>query len=462
MSPRKPPSLRDLQDDVRRLAKELIATHEQTVTTSDGGENTGKVPGLLAQLRKAVGTGGERGRTAGRRGVPAPISPAAHDLMEQIDRDTTELYLQAQKVISTPEERIRALAALAGRWTEPSKVAVLRRYLHQWVTEIQTSLTPTRRLELVDPCPACGAATAVVEKDGEEVVTRALSVDEVDGARCAACGHHWPPSHLRLLAGAIGAPPLACTVERRINMTGWDDLWSEYGQVFARLGMSESRADAVLHEALRFARGVRRLEVDLDQLADALKEFVVLAEVDGELSEAELLARLQGAATRLRGIDDPVEQRAAAVRLFGTSAEGLGADLVIQLAEWTAPRLPDLVLFSHGLCSKWGFSDGEEPEWLWDWCQDHEVDWGAVPWAAVLRQLVREHLVPALAKHHEVEVEDVETNHNPIRATRIDGQEIDDTGDADLHPALTPEWVTVPGDVVVAVVREHMAKEELR
>jgi hypothetical protein len=201
-------SLRELQDDVRRLANELVVTHEQTV-----GENSGRVPSLLAQLREAVGTGSERGRTAGKRGTPSPISPAALDLMEQIDLDSADLYLKASALLSTPEERIRALAAIAGRWTEPSRVAVLRRFLHQWVTEIRTALAPARRLELVEPCPACGERTAVVDKDGEQVVTRALSVDEVDGARCAACGHHWPPSHLRLLAGAIGAPPLDGTIE---------------------------------------------------------------------------------------------------------------------------------------------------------------------------------------------------------------------------------------------------------
>lgn len=196
-------SLRELQDEVRKLANELAVTHQHAV-----GGNAGQVPSLLQQLREAVGTGGERGRAAGRRGAPTPISPAAYDLLAQIELDTTDLYLKASALMSTPEERIRALVALAGRWTEPSKVAVLRRYLHQWVTEIQAALAPTRRLELVEPCPACGERTAVVEKDGEEVVCRALSVDEVDGARCAACGHHWPPSHLRLLAGAIGAPPL--------------------------------------------------------------------------------------------------------------------------------------------------------------------------------------------------------------------------------------------------------------
>lgn len=201
-------TLQQLQADVRQLADELVVTHARTV-----GENAGKVPSLLAQLREAVGTGTEAGRTGGRRGVPTPISPAAYDLMAQIELDTTDLYLKASALMSTPEERIRALVALAGRWTEPSRVAVLRRYLHQWVTEIRAALAPPRRLELVEPCPACEATTAVVEKDGEEVVTRALSVDEVDGARCAACGHHWPPSHLRLLAGAIGAPPLEGLVD---------------------------------------------------------------------------------------------------------------------------------------------------------------------------------------------------------------------------------------------------------
>jgi hypothetical protein len=117
----------------------------------------------------------------------------------------------------------------------------------------------------------------------------------------------------------------------------------------------------------------------------------------------------------------------------------------------------ELTLFSDGLCSKWGFNDGDMPDDVWDWCDEHGIDGGSVDWHAVLRKLVREHLLPALAEHHDVEVYHIETHHNPIRASRIDGQEIDAyKGPA---PDLTPEWVTVPAEVVAAVLRDPAMRE---
>lgn len=113
----------------------------------------------------------------------------------------------------------------------------------------------------------------------------------------------------------------------------------------------------------------------------------------------------------------------------------------------------NLWLDSASLFSKWGFNDGDEPEWLWDYCQEQGLDWGAVDWRAILRQLVRAYLLPALAECHRVEVEDIETHHNPIRASTIDGQKIDENAGQDTAPQLTPDGVSVPTEVVVAEVR---------
>jgi hypothetical protein len=118
---------------------------------------------------------------------------------------------------------------------------------------------------------------------------------------------------------------------------------------------------------------------------------------------------------------------------------------------------PDVHLDSQSLCSKWGFSDGDMPDDLYDWCEDEGIAYVDLDWHTALRRLVREHLLPALAEHHSVEVYDIETNHNPIRASIIDGQEIDDTAGVDEAPELTPDSVTVPGEVVAAVVREVSA-----
>lgn len=102
---------------------------------------------------------------------------------------------------------------------------------------------------------------------------------------------------------------------------------------------------------------------------------------------------------------------------------------------------PSLILRSQGLLSKWGFSDGDTPEDLMDYWDELGVPYP--DWRPALCAIVQRHLLPELAKRHKVEVEEIETIHNPIRATVVDGTEIDDTSGED-EVVLTPEWVTVP------------------
>lgn len=109
---------------------------------------------------------------------------------------------------------------------------------------------------------------------------------------------------------------------------------------------------------------------------------------------------------------------------------------------------PKLPLFSDCLLSKWGFGDGDEPDAFWDWREEHgEPD---VDWHATLRQLVREHLVPKLDQR--VELIDVETTHNPIRANAVDGVEVDWYADSPIK--LTPERVDIPYSEVLRIARE--------
>jgi len=106
---------------------------------------------------------------------------------------------------------------------------------------------------------------------------------------------------------------------------------------------------------------------------------------------------------------------------------------------------PTLTLFAHSLLSKWGFNDGDEPEHLLDYMDEVEINYNALPidWHDALRSLVRKHLLPALAANgHQVEVYDIDTIHNPIRASKVDGVEIDDYARND-GVQLNPDSVTV-------------------
>jgi phage-related minor tail protein len=120
------------------------------------------------------------------------------------------------------------------------------------------------------------------------------------------------------------------------------DTMNEYGVQFQKLGLDGTQAMGLISQGL--AAGAR----DADIVADAVKEFSIRA-VDGSKAAAdaykalgldaqamtaqiarggpEASAGLQTVLDRLRAMKDPVAQSAAAVGLFGTQAEDLGAAL---------------------------------------------------------------------------------------------------------------------------------------
>jgi hypothetical protein len=117
-----------------------------------------------------------------------------------------------------------------------------------------------------------------------------------------------------------------------------------------------------------------------------------------------------------------------------------------------------LRLYSDGLLSKFGFNDGDQPDDVADWLEADGIEYGRAPWHPVLRRLVREHLLPVIDQN--VAVYDIETIHNPIRAETVDGVQVDDyQRDPTAVPTLTPDHVDVPYAVVLAAVREEIARE---
>ncbi|MFI9600322.1 phage tail tape measure protein [Streptomyces sp. NPDC052043] len=121
------------------------------------------------------------------------------------------------------------------------------------------------------------------------------------------------------------------------------DTVNEYGTQWRKAGLSGATAIGLINQGLK--AGAR----DGDVVADAIKEFSIRA-VDGSKSTADGFKALglnadnmaakfaKGGSTangvlqltldKLRGIKDPVEQSQAAVNLFGTQAEDLGASLL--------------------------------------------------------------------------------------------------------------------------------------
>ncbi len=118
-----------------------------------------------------------------------------------------------------------------------------------------------------------------------------------------------------------------------------------------------------------------------------------------------------------------------------------------------------LYLVPQSLLSKWGFWDGDMPEQVWDRIDAEELGYENVDWHTVLRSLVRRYLLPELARHHQVEVYDIETNHNPIRASIVDGTLVNDfEGTPDV--AWCVPGVAVPMDEVMREIRTAIKRNE--
>lgn len=132
-------------------------------------------------------------------------------------------------------------------------------------------------------------------------------------------------------------------VQNGVNKSGdLFDTFNEYGTQFRKLGLDGADAMGLMQQAIK--GGAR----DADTAADALKEFSIRA-IDGSTAAADgykalgldaekmtaqiakggdgAKAGLDTVLDRLRAMKDPVKQNAAAVGLFGTKAEDLGAAL---------------------------------------------------------------------------------------------------------------------------------------
>lgn len=136
---------------------------------------------------------------------------------------------------------------------------------------------------------------------------------------------------------------MAAGAQKGLNANGdLFDTLNEYGVQFQAIGLDGQTALGLISQGMK--AGAR----DTDYISDALKEFAIRAK-DGTESTAEgfkalgldaekmggMIARggtegneaLTQTLARLREMKDPVAQSAAAVALFGTKAEDLGASL---------------------------------------------------------------------------------------------------------------------------------------
>jgi phage-related protein len=174
-----------------------------------------------------------------------------------------------------------------------------------------------------------------------KVMALATTFDQDLGGTTAAVGQ-------MMKTGLAANADQALDILTRGFQTGADkagdllDTMNEYGTQFRKFGMNGQEATGLLTQGLK--AGAR----DADLVADSIKEFSIRA-IDGSKTTAQGfqaiglnagdMAKKIGAGgasandaldetlTHLRAIHDPVKREAAAVNLFGTQAEDLGAAL---------------------------------------------------------------------------------------------------------------------------------------
>lgn len=134
---------------------------------------------------------------------------------------------------------------------------------------------------------------------------------------------------------------------------------------------------------------------------------------------------------------------------------------------------PKLMFFTRGLLSKWGFDDGDPFDDVEEWwhnqhgtgpmrhCDCGFFDLG-VDARELLCVLVRRLVLPVLDQR--VQVVEIETSHNPIRAEVVDGVPLPEDAWYRVHgpevPKLTPDCVEIPYSVIVEVAAELRAGSE--
>lgn len=188
---------------------ELTNTHLQTAETAysiDGQaiieNNSGMVPGLIAQLRQSS-QGGIGGGGSSPQNTRSPIAVGIWNLLHEIGSTTSDNYqrITRQRAQKSTEHNLQAWANAAQQW--PHEVEKLLKVTDKWINQIDELLNPPRRWELAHPCPNCGERWVIRESEDGPAKSAALIVSKKQ-AECRACEATWMPTEFHQLAEAMG------------------------------------------------------------------------------------------------------------------------------------------------------------------------------------------------------------------------------------------------------------------
>lgn len=102
-------------------------------------------------------------------------------------------------------------------------------------------------------------------------------------------------------------------------------------------------------------------------------------------------------------------------------------------------------LYTQGLLSKWGFDDGD--------CLYDIEGMPDVNCRHLLADVVRAHVLPKMKQR--IEVVQIETCHNPMRAKTVDGVNVEDKWyDANFEMPLEPDFVDVDDVLILTMAKQ--------
>lgn len=216
---------------------ELLTTEHRTVAHTIDGPEFHIRPALLTQLREAI-FGGMEATGGSSMKSKLPISDAALDLYQLIDRQIAEAWAQAHDVppsTDRPDALVAQWSALVGeediitvthpeqheRWDDdkgrnvPFVVHARQEYkaaaiAERWVQQIEEFFDPPRPAEIPAPCVICGERYVERRKDGETIRSSAMvfirdrATGETRRAECQACGRAWSPDMFDWLGQSLG------------------------------------------------------------------------------------------------------------------------------------------------------------------------------------------------------------------------------------------------------------------
>lgn len=117
--------------------------------------------------------------------------------------------------------------------------------------------------------------------------------------------------------------------------------------------------------------------------------------------------------------------------------------------------MSDFILCAESLASKWGFGDGDAlDDYLYD-IKDDGLITDMPERDSFLFQVVQRFLVPELTKRGIVaEIVSIGSNHNPVRADTVNGEEVDCYNYENCPSCLKGVEVRVSQSDIIEMVRQ--------